>query len=177
MKLKIESIFICLIAACIIFLISGCTVAAKVNIHASDLDYPVSYSDSFYDDQLLTRYPDTYRTVNNFSFDFTKFSFTFPINSESNEDISQKLNEIIKQNEGDGIVGLKITVSDSPLNSLTLFTKIVSLWGFMIGTASFISDASRDAALLAGCSLAIYLLSPAAANVTIEGKVVKMSPQ
>ncbi|MCK4560683.1 MAG: hypothetical protein KAV45_12935 [Calditrichia bacterium] len=174
MKNKNELFFILLIIVCAVFFISGCYVVAKVNIHASDLEYPVSYTDSFYDDQFKTTYPGTYTIIEEFSIEFTKWSLSFPINTESDEDISKKLNEIIKKNNGDGIVELKITVSDSPINSLTLFTKIVSFWGLIAGTASLLADGTKDAAILAGCSLAIYLLSPAAANINIEGKVVKI---
>jgi len=172
---KNELSFITLCIFCAVFFISGCYVAAKVNIHSSDLEYPVSYTDTFYDDQFKTTYPGTYKIVEEFSIKFTKWSLTFPIITESNEDISKKLNEIINKNNGDGIVELKITVSDSPINSFTLFTKIVSLWGIIGGSAILLSDGSKYAAVLAGTSLAIYLLSPAAANINIEGKVVKIN--
>jgi hypothetical protein len=55
--------------------------------------------------------------------------------------------------------------------------KTISFWGLIAGTAALLSDGSKNAAVFAGGSLAVYLLTPAAANITIEGKVVKLNHQ
>jgi hypothetical protein len=173
MKTKYQFLFLLLIIGCLIIFINGCYVSARVNLQASQTDYPVSFSENLYNDKWELVSPSYYTVIDEFSFSFTKWSLTFPINTTSNEDISQQLDEIIKRNNGDGIVGLKITAEESPVNSLTLVTKIFSLLGLLGGTLALISDGSQDALILTTASLAIYLLSPAAANITVEGKVVK----
>ena len=173
MKTKCQLLFFVLIIGCQLIFNTGCYVSARVNVQASQTEYPVSFSENIYNDKLELVTPSYYTVVNQFSFSFTKWSLTFPINTTSNEDISQQLNDIIKKYNGDGIVGLKLTAEESPVNNLTLVTKIFSLLGLIGGVLALISDGSQDAVLLTTVSLAVYLLSPAAANITVEGKVIK----
>ena len=108
------------------------------------------------------------------SFSFTKWGVSSVIDIEREEDISKELNNIIKKNNGDAIVDLTISVSNPPINGFTFFTKVMSLWGALIFTPLTIIEPSRDYAIIAASSIVLYIFTPAAADIKIEGKVVKL---
>ena len=153
---------------------NGCYVGARTNLTASHCDFPVSYTGSFYDGEYnLVNYED-YEILEEFTYEFTKWGITSPLNIESEEDISKILNDRIKINNADAIVDLQVSVSSSALNGFFLFTKIISLWGVLISTPLLISDPSTEYAVVAASSIVVYLFTPAASHIKVEGKVVKL---
>jgi hypothetical protein len=59
-------------------------------------------------------------------------------------------------------------------NELFFILLIIVCAVFFISGCYVVAKVNIHAAVFAGCSLAIYLLSPAAANINIESKVVKI---
>ena len=154
---------------------SGCSVGALVNIKAPDITHPVSHTDNFYtpDGELITN--EQYKVIDLFSFNFTKWGVASVIDIEREEDISDKLNDLIKKNNADAIVNLTISVSDPPINGLTFFTKVLSLWGSLIFIPLTIAEPSRDYAIVAASSVILYIFTPAAADINVKGKVIRIN--
>jgi hypothetical protein len=172
MKKNNISVFLIALSISFSLILSGCYVGSRVTVEASDCDFPVSFTESLYDSDYNLIGEEDYEIKKEFSFNFSKWGTSWPLNIESDKDISKKLNDIIIKNGGDAIVDLQVSVSSSDVNGFFLFTKVISLWGAIIGTSVLISDGSGEAGLVAASSIAVYLLSPAAANVKVEGKVV-----
>jgi len=173
MKNWYKIVFLVVIFICISLILNGCYVGARVNLTASHCEIPVSYTDNFYDSDYNLVGPEDYEIQEEFTYEFTKWGITSPLNIESEEDISKILNERIKKNNADAIVDLQVSVSSSPLNGFFLFTKVLSLWGGLISTPLFISDPSTEYAVVAASSILVYLFTPAASYIRVEGKVVK----
>lgn len=169
--MKIKSL---LIFVNIVFIISNCSVGVLVNVKAPDIEYPVSHTDNFIaaDGGIIDN--TQYKIQKEFSFSTTKWGVSSIIDIEREEDISNELNKIIRKNNGDAIVDLTVSVSNPPVNGLTFFTKVVSLWGALIFTPLTIIEPSRDRAIIAASSIVLYMFTPAAAEIKIEGKVVKL---
>ena len=173
MKIKSSLIFLIFLFIASLF-INSCSVGALVNVKASDIEYPISHTDNFIaqNESLINR--TQYNVQKEFSFSFTKWGVSSVIDIEREEDISKELNNIIKKNNGDAIVDLTISVSNPPINGFTFFTKVMSLWGALIFTPLTIIEPSRDYAIIAASSIVLYIFTPAAADIKIEGKVVKL---
>jgi len=157
-----------------VLLISSCSVGALVNIKAQEITHPVSHTDNFYstDGNLIT--PNQYEVIEPFSFSFTKWGVSSIIDIEREADISDELNDLIEENNGDAIVNLIISVSDAPVNGLTFFTKALSFWGSLIFIPLTIAEPSSERAIIAASSVAVYIFTPAAADIKVEGKVIKI---
>lgn len=156
------------------FFINSCSVGALVNIKAADITHPVSHSNNFYttEGQLIT---DTqYEVVKPFSFTFTKWGVSSIIDIDREEDISDDLNELIRKNNGDAIVDLTIAVSDSPLNGFTFFVKVISFWSSVIFIPVTVVEPTSEHAIIAASSLVVYVFTPAAADINVKGKIVKI---
>ncbi len=173
MKTVSNIIHLNVIIVCFLF-INCCSVGALVNVKAADIKYPVSHTDNFYskNDSLveLTQY----EVQKKFSFSFTKWGVASLIDIERKEDISKELNNIIEKNNGDAIVDLSVSVSNPAINGFTFFIKTISFWTTLVATSIAISESSADPAIIAAGSTALYLFTPAAAEIKIEGKVVKI---
>lgn len=155
-------------------LCTACSVGALVNIKADKIEHPVSHTNNFYAPNGTLIESDGYEIQKEFSFTFTKWGVSSVIDIEREEDISDELNDIISENDGDAIVDLTVSVANSPANGFTFFTKVTSLWGALIFTPLAIIDSSRDYAIIAAGSAIVYIFTPAAADIKIEGKVVKI---
>lgn len=157
------------------FSFNGCWVAAKVDVKAPTIAFPVSYSDTFYSqkDSLITA--DKYQIKESFKLSFSKWAVGFPLNLGREADISNTLNTLIDKNEADAIVNLTIAVSNPEANVFFLFTKILSFFSSMVFIPITIADPSIENGLIAATSLAIYLFSPARADIEIQGQVVKLN--
>jgi hypothetical protein len=166
-------IFLNVVAVCFVF-INGCSVGALVNVKAIDMDYPVSHTNNFYSKSDSLVKLNHYEVQNEFSFSFTKWGVAFPLDIKREEDISKKLNNIIEKNNGDAIVDLSVSVSNPAINGFTFFIKTISFWTALVATSLTIKESSGDHAIIATSSIALYLFTPAAADIKIEGKVVKL---
>ena len=142
---------------------------------APEITHPVSHTDNFYNNegQLITA--KHYEVIKPFSFSFTKWGVSSIIDIEREADISDELNDLMDKNKGDAIVDLVISVSDAPINGLTFFTKVVSFWGSLIFIPLTIADPTNEKAVIAASSLVVYIFTPAAADVKVEGKVIRIT--
>ncbi|MCK5033501.1 MAG: hypothetical protein KAS18_07700 [Calditrichia bacterium] len=165
--------FLIVILICGSLILNGCYVGARVNLTASHCEFPVSYTDNYYDSDYNLVSPEEYEIQEGFILEFTKWGITSPLNIEGEEDISKILNDVIKKNNADAIIDLQVSVSSSPLNGFFLFTKVISLWVAMIAPPVYLSDPSTDNAVIALSSIAVYLFTPAVSHIKVEGKVVK----
>jgi hypothetical protein len=157
------------------FVFQGCFVGTQVNIKSDHLEYPVSYTESFYTlDHTLV--DSAYQIIEDFSFSFTKWGISRPLNIAGDEDISARLNNIIKEKNGDAIVALTISVKSAPVNGFLLTTRILSLGIGLLWVAVLVTDQNTNYAIRAASASAVYLFMPAATEVTIRGKVVKIVP-
>ena len=170
--MKIQPII--LIVICFNFL--GCSVGAKVNIEAQDLQYPVSQSPSLYAPSGDFLDEVNYESISNFRFNFKKWGIS-SINVNSNVDISQQLNQIIAEKDGDAIVNLEISMRNTGTNSFMVFIKSVALMGSIIATGVTVSQPTSDSAAFAAGSIITYLLTPANVDIEISGTVVKFIGQ
>ena len=156
------------------FFLNSCSVGALVNIKAPDITHPVSHTNNFYtsDGELITQ--NQYEVIKSFSYNFTKWGVSSIIEIDREADISDDLNDLISDNNGDAIVELTISVGNSPANGITFFTKVISFWGSLIFIPLAIIETSTEYALIGAGSAVIYIFAPAAADINVKGKVVKI---
>ena len=157
--------------------LNGCSVGTKVSVHASDVSYPVSQTSSFYspNDELME--VGDYELLDSFSFDFRKWGISGVIDIKSDADISAKLDEIIEQNNGDAIVDMKISVHSPGINSFLWYTKVIAFLTAIIATPITLAEPSPTGAYIATGSTLVYLFTPAAAEIKIEGTVVRLNSE
>lgn len=100
----------------------GCVGGSKT-VKAENLEYPASLTESIYDKDMNIINNKDYVVVHSFEFSTTKWATLWGLISLSGSlDISKDLNDIIKDNNGDAIVNLKIG-SHLPLyNACNLIT-------------------------------------------------------
>jgi len=84
----------------------GCYTGARFNLVAPNLDYPVSMTEAVHDHELKVRSFDDYDELSRFTLTFTGWSVGFPLSPNPQKDISDRLNAIVKEKNGDGIVGM-----------------------------------------------------------------------
>lgn len=158
-----------------LLIFSGCTVGTKVSLTADSVDYPVSMAQSFYSETNTLILPHQYEVVQEFGFEFTKWGVTSPLNINANEDLSDVLNEIIEKYQGDAITDLSISALNPPTrNNLLLFAKTVALSSALVFTTATIINLKMSYGAAAAGSAAVYLFTPAAAKVRVEGRVVRL---
>ena len=154
---------------------AGCYVGARFDLEAPNLEYPASMSQSVHNEELQVLAPGDYEEVNRFTLSFTGWSIGFPLSPNPKKDISDRLNEIVKEKGGDAIVGLAFTVGNNPLNGATMVVKGISWVTFVASTLALIgNDPNKSGmAITASVSLAAILLLPTAGDFTVSGTVVK----
>ncbi|MBO6536780.1 MAG: hypothetical protein JJ966_11180 [Balneolaceae bacterium] len=157
-----------------IFLITGfgCSVGTKLSIEANSLKYPISQSPSVFlrDGELANE--NEYEYVTDFSYDFKKWGNS-TLNIQSDVDISNQLNEIIEENNGDAIVNLEVSMRNTSANSIMLFVKSIALMGSMISAAVTVSEPTLESSAFTGGFIATYLFTPANIDVQISGTVIR----
>lgn len=159
-----------------ILFLNGCSVGATVAVSGKKVHYPVSYTDSFYssDNQLVLS--SEYEVLKDFSFTFTKWGVSSWIEIRNSEDISNRLNNIIENENGDAITNLKISVNNPPgRNGFLWFTKAITITSSTLFTFLAISDSEHRpefTAIAAGSALAA-LFTPAAVDIKVEGTVIQ----
>ena len=128
---------------------------------------------SIHNSELNILPPGDYEELSRFNMTFTGWSLGFPLSPNPQKDLSDRLNAVVKQNGGDGIVGLTITVGNNPFNNVTMALKGVSVVAFLTSLLILKYDDQSTGLVLAGASLAGILFLPTAADFTITGTVVK----
>ena len=152
---------------------AGCYTGARFNLVAPNLDHPVSMTQSIHGNKLNILPPGGYEEISRFTLTFTGWSLGFPLSPNPQKDISDRLNAVVQQNGGDGIVGLTITVGNNSFNGVTMALKGVSVVAFLSSLLILKYDDQSVGLVLAGASLAGILFLPTAADFTITGTVVK----
>lgn len=161
-----------ILCSCIFFV--SCTVGLNTKIKANTLSAPVSFSETMYTNKMQIADSTKFQRINSFSFEFTKWGISTPLNIGSDKDISRELNQIITKNGGDAILDLKISVKNSGVNYFLLVPKVLSLWTGVVAISLLASGESADNAIVAASSVIIYLFTPAKANIKVQGVVVKL---
>lgn len=161
-----------------ILILHGCSVGATVAVSAQEVNYPVSYTDSFYgSDNQLVLYGE-YEALKDFSFTFTKWGVSSWIEIRNSEDISDRLNKIIENENGDAITNLKISVNNPPgRNGFLWLSKALTITSSALFTSLALSETENQLefiAIAAGSALAA-LFTPAAVDIKVEGTVVQFS--
>lgn len=157
-------------------LISGCSVGAKITVSASDVQYPISQTGSFYDSQNQLKTEAEYEPIKDFNFTFTKWGISSMIEIKNSEDISNRLNNIIEKNGGDAIVDLRISVHNpAGKNGLLWFSKTLTTTASVLFTFLAISDPQPEFTAIAVSSTGIALFTPAAADIKVAGTIVRIS--
>lgn len=170
------NIFILTLSLSVLLFLSGCSVGATVAVNAKKVQYPVSFTDSFYssDNQLILN--GEYDALKDFSFTFTKWGVSSLIEIKNSEDISNRLNEIIENENGNAITNLKISINNPPgRNGLLWFSKAVTITLSVIFTVMVMSESERVgrySAIAAGSAFAA-LFTPAAVDIKVEGTVIQ----
>ena len=152
----------------------GCYVGAKVHVKTDHLSYPVSYTESFYTHDLKLKARDDYKKIKHISFSFTKWGISAPLNISSDEDISERLNDVIKENEGDALVNVVVSVNSTPVNGVLMVPKSLGFIIGLVGIPLFISEPTGENAALAAGAIVVYLFTPGAATINIEGDIIKI---
>jgi hypothetical protein len=165
-----------LIAVSLVFLIPGCWAGVSSNITANEVEYPVSFSETFHDRSLKVIVQEDYEEVATFSFTFTKWGATTPIRLESSEDISARLNRIVREHDGDAVVNLSIAIQPHALNGVFLVMKVVGYIGMFVGVVELFwgNNPALGAGLTVGFG-SIALLMPTAINIKVQGTVVRVA--
>lgn len=153
---------------------SGCTVGVKVLVDAPDVQYPVSQTSNFYSgDQLILS--DGYEEIDQFEFTFSRLGTSGIIDLGARVDLSDQLNKIIEEHNGDAITNLTVSVHNPPVaNGLLWFVKTVALTATVASTFITIIEPQRVPALIAVGSAAVYVFTPAKATIKVEGSVVRI---
>ncbi|MBI3005663.1 MAG: hypothetical protein HYY49_09660 [Ignavibacteriales bacterium] len=153
----------------------GCYTGAEFTLGAPSLEKPVSMSQFVHDPELNVLGPGDYDEVNGFVMSFSGWSFGWPLSPHPEKDFTERLNDVVRQNDGDGIVNLRISAGNNPLNSVTMFIKGVS-WFVLVGGSlvllSYSPDKAEIAPLVAG-SIVTILFLPTGAEFTVKGTVVR----
>ncbi len=166
------SILFATIFGAIIF--AGCSVGTKVLVTADELEYPVSQTSSFYTPDGKLAVSENFEILEDFEFTFTKWGVSSVLNIDNQQDISSRLNAVIEEHNGSAITNLTISVYNPPVrNGLMLFVKTVSLTAALISIPVTAIEPSQEGAVIALSSSLIYLFTPAAADIKIEGTVVR----
>lgn len=157
-------------------ILSGCSVGAKVTVSARQMLYPVSFTDSFYneDNTLITE--DSYEALHDFDLSFTKWGVSSVIELRSNEDISARLNSLIDEYGGDAIVGFKLSVNNpSVKNSFLWIFKSIAIGSTAFFTYSALNESNLGFGAVAIGSAALAVFMPATAEINLQGTVVRFT--
>lgn len=170
---RFRSVFILTIFS--FFLLSGgCTVGVKVLVDAPNVEYPVSQTSNFYSGERLVLI-DEYEELDSFEFTFSRLGTSGIIDMSARVDVSDQLNKIIQEHDGDAITNLTVSVHNPPVaNGLLWFVKTVALSATLISTTIAIIEPKQTPALIAVGSAAVYIFTPAKATIKVEGTVVKL---
>lgn len=146
-------------------------VGASATIKADRLRYPVSLSTGIYDDRLRLLAPGDYQVVDEFSFTIRKWGiFWSVLTFGENEDISRRLNQIVREKEGDAIIDLTFTTINSDLNFLLQYASVAAVG---ITAYSNLQQNPRFAPIV--IAFGSTFLIPGAIDVYVEGKVVRFT--
>jgi hypothetical protein len=153
----------------------GCYVGTTARVKSDHLEYPVSYTESFYTPDFNLVNSEHYSTVKHFNLSFTKWGISPPLNIGSEEEISDRLNQVIRENDGDAAVRMVVSVNSTPVNDYLFIPKAISFAIGLVAIPLVITDPTKENAVLAASAIAVYLFTPGAATITLEGDVVRIT--
>ncbi len=156
--------------------LSGCYAGSQFTLEASHLNQPVSMTSAIHNADLQVLTPAEYDELGNFSISFSGWSVGSPLSPNPRKDISDELNDVVKEKGGNGITRLRITATNGSMNYVSAFLRGVS-WFALIGGAALLFSHDPDkvtpVATIA-ISTAGILLLPTVGEFTVEGTVVRI---
>ena len=157
-------------------LLTGCYAGSQFTIEASHLDQPVSLSPTIHNNKLEVLKAGEYEEIGRFSISFSGWSLGSPLSPNPKRDISDVLNQIVKEKGGNGITHLTIQAANNPVNFVSMVLKGVSWFGVVLGTAILLSSNPNKTVPIEmiGVSAAGILFLPTVGDFTVEGMVVKI---
>ncbi len=156
--------------------LAGCYAGSQFSVEASHVDQPVSMTSAIHSGDMKVLAPNEYEELGRFSLQFSGWSFGSPLSPNPHEDISDALNDIVKEKGGNGITQLSIRASNHPLNFVSAFIRGISILG-VIGGLGSLGAKDANVAESAGVTLlsaACFLFMPTVGEFTVEGMVVKI---
>ncbi len=154
---------------------SGCYVGTVTHVTADDLEYPVTLSNVMIESGHFVAI-EAYQEIATFSSRHHWIGWAWPLQIPRDKDISGILNRVIEEHDGDAVVDLKIHVTDSPANALSLLAKTAAVVGGIVGGVMMFhpdGHAGQGALLFTGSS-AVFIMAPGFTWVKIEGTVVNV---
>ncbi len=157
----------------------GCYTGSQSTIEAIHLDQPASMTSAIHNADMQVLTPKEYEELGPFSLEFSGWSFGSPITPNPRKDISDVLNDIVKEKGGNGITRLSLRASNHPLNFVSAFFRGMSILGIIGGLGSLgAKDANvGESAGVVAISAAVFLFMPTVGEFTVEGMVVRMKEQ
>lgn len=157
-------------------LFTGCYAGSQFTIEASHPDQPVSLTSAIHNADLEVVGPGGYEEVGRFSVSFSGWSLGSPLTPNPHKDISDVLNQLVKEKGGNGITNLTIRAGNDPVNYVSMVLNGFSWVGVVVGTAILLgSDPSKTVPIeMMAVSAAGILLLPTVGDFMIEGTVVKI---
>lgn len=157
-------------------LMMGCYAGSQFTIEASHLDHPVSMTSAIHNADLQVLTPAEYDERGRFSVTFAGWSVGPPVSPNPTKDISDVLNDVVKERGGNGITQLSIHAANNPINFVSAFFRGMSLLGAIGGVAA-LSGKDANIAETGGVialSVACFIFLPAIGDFTVEGMVVRI---
>jgi hypothetical protein len=165
------------VAAFIVSLVfTGCYAGSQFTIEATHLEQPVSMTSAIHNADMQVLTPKEYEELGRFSVQFSGWSFGSPVSPNPHKDISDELNEIVKEKGGNGITQLSIRASNHPLNFVSAFVRGMSILGIIGGLGSMAAKDAKigESAGVVVLSAACFLFAPTIGEFTVKGMVVRM---
>ncbi len=174
MKIRVKKALALVLAMSLLITQIGCA-SGSIKLKANNLDYPVSMSKGMFDENLDVKTENRgLKVIDDFSFTVTRtglfwglFNFSFS-KTGSTEDISQKLNNIVKEKGGDGIIDLQIK-RNQLYSAGNAFLGATSTLIGSLGLIFFLGKQNGPGFAFVGLSA----LFPAFVQLKVKGKVVK----
>jgi hypothetical protein len=173
-KFKIRLYCAIMVSICLPF--HGCIVGTRGNIEANDLTAPVAFTYTIHDYAGNVIDERDYIVVSNFSFSYVQRGINYPLSIKHDRDISDELNRLIAEHNGDAIVGFTVVAENATgMNSLPIVAKSIGWMGVAGGLAMTGTWSSNgwSGPILLGSSLAVALFTPGYTNITVYGDIVR----
>ena len=164
------------LAAVFSLFLSGCYTGSQFTLEAPNLNQPVSMTKAIHNNDLQVLTPAEYDELGRFAISFSGWSVGSPLSPNPRKDISEALNQIVKDKGGNGITQLTVRASNNPVNSVSAFLRGMCFLGALTGALMLFNTGSDklEAAGVLGVSVAGIFLLPTVGDFTVEGMVVRI---
>ena len=157
-------------------MLTGCYAGSQFTLEGSHVDHPVSFSSVIHNGNLEILNNGEYDEVGQFSVSFSGWSLGSPLSPNPRKDISDVLNQIVKEKGGNGITRLTIRAANNPVNFVSMVLRGFSWVGVVLGTAILLGkDPNKTVPIeMIAISAAGILFLPTVGDFTVEGMVVRI---